>query len=399
MNRQKTLLVLAASTYQLDAIRTALRCGYRVVTADNVPMNPGHRLAHKSYCIDTTDVEGILRVAVDERIDGVIAPCTDVAVVTAAIVAERLNLPGVPSQSAQIATDKGCFRDFLKSHGFAHPNYHVLERDQSPPGELFRGGCHWITKPDRSSGSKGIFIVRDDLELMDRLSEARSFSPTGRVVLESFLEGHQGTVEGILEDGKIALYFILDRQTAPAPYVTTTGHYLPSILTVEVKDKVLEAIARAWATLGVTDTAFDCDFVWANDRVYLLEITPRLGGNSISQLLRYASGFDLVEYAVRKACGDRVAIPSCGFVAQPTAVIILGVWTEGALQIRADPADVVQRYSWVIDLKYDVESGSRVHPFINGRHRIGELYINAARREDIPGRVEVIKNNLGIEVL
>src|SRR5262249_5277509 len=35
----KTLLMLAASYYQVDAIRAASRMGYRVVTTDNVPSN------------------------------------------------------------------------------------------------------------------------------------------------------------------------------------------------------------------------------------------------------------------------------------------------------------------------------------------------------------------------
>jgi hypothetical protein len=36
----KTLLVLAASMYQIPAIETAKRLGYRVITTDNVPDNP-----------------------------------------------------------------------------------------------------------------------------------------------------------------------------------------------------------------------------------------------------------------------------------------------------------------------------------------------------------------------
>ena len=88
------LLVLAASTYQLRTIRTAKRLGYRVVTTDNVPTNPGHALADQAYSTDTTDLEGVLAIARRERLDGVIAPCTDVAVPTAAVFA-LVALPDV----------------------------------------------------------------------------------------------------------------------------------------------------------------------------------------------------------------------------------------------------------------------------------------------------------------
>src|SRR5690349_10666200 len=109
----KTLLVLAASFYQVAAIETAKRMGYRVVTTDNVPSNPGHALADKSYTVDTTDVDAVLEVAVRERISGIIAPGTDVAVMTASKVAERLQLVGPSYEAARILTNKFAFRQFL----------------------------------------------------------------------------------------------------------------------------------------------------------------------------------------------------------------------------------------------------------------------------------------------
>ena len=96
----KTLLVLGAGIYQLPAIETAKRLGYRVLTTDNLPDNPGHRLAHQSFDCDITDVEGVSAIGERHGISGVIAPCTDAGVVSAAIVAGRLRLPGPPAHSA-----------------------------------------------------------------------------------------------------------------------------------------------------------------------------------------------------------------------------------------------------------------------------------------------------------
>ena len=85
----KTLLVLAASTYQVPAIETAKRLGYRVITTDNIPSNPGHSIADASFGEDTTNLDGILALAKSENISGVIAPGTDVAVMTAAYLSEQ----------------------------------------------------------------------------------------------------------------------------------------------------------------------------------------------------------------------------------------------------------------------------------------------------------------------
>ena len=111
---KKKLLVLAASAYQVDTILTAKRLGYVVLTTDNVPGNPGHELADRAYDVDTTDREGVLRIAQSEGIAGIIAPCTDVAVETAAYVSSTLGLQGVPPASAELLTRKLAFREFLR---------------------------------------------------------------------------------------------------------------------------------------------------------------------------------------------------------------------------------------------------------------------------------------------
>lgn len=44
--------------------------------------------------------------------------------------------------------------------------------------------------------------------------------------------------------------------------------------------------------------------------VYLMEIAPRGGGNYIPQVIRYATGVDLVECSVKAAMGESIGIPA-----------------------------------------------------------------------------------------
>ncbi|CAN5923645.1 hypothetical protein BH11MYX4_BH11MYX4_04620 [soil metagenome] len=105
-----SLLVLGASRYQLEVIQKAKDLGYRVVTTDNVPGNPGHTVADQSFVVDTTDLDQVLEIARREQVIGVVAPCTDVAVPTAAHVSDALGLCGIPFQSARSLTSKLLFR-------------------------------------------------------------------------------------------------------------------------------------------------------------------------------------------------------------------------------------------------------------------------------------------------
>jgi biotin carboxylase len=382
-------MVLAASIYQVPAIEAAKKLGYRVITTDNVPSNPGHALADDCHVVDTTDLPGVLALAEAERIDGIISPGTDVAVETAAFVAERLGLPGPSADAARTFTQKRLFREFLRRAGLPCPEV-VEVGEASGPRELSQSR-RWLVKPNRSSGSKGVFIVDSPVELASRIAESKSFSVDGLALLEEFIEGTQHTCEGFLRDGELVVALVTDRDTVPAPHTATQGHRVPTRLDHRRRADAVAAIEHVLRLAGIENGPIDCDFV-ANDRgIFLIEVTPRLGGNSLSRLVGAALGFDLVSASVRVACGDEVSIPMT-LAPTPAAIVILGVERAGRLDWNIEQARALALEPWVSTLLFDIAHGERAEAFINGRHRVGEVLITGASRDDIDAKVnEVIR--------
>ncbi len=393
---ENTLLVLAASRYQVPVIQTAKRLGYRVVTTDNVPSNPGHALADKWYSADTTDKEAVLDIARRERASGIIAACTDVAVPTAAYVAGQLGLRGVPLASAEVVCNKIAFRDFLRRHAFPVPKAYSIAHDFEAGEILFRRP--WIMKPDQSSGCKGVFILRSRATFCQYLAETLRYSPASRGILEEYIDGFQGTCEGILERGEMAATFSLDRQTVEPPYVATCGHHVPSRLTLRLQKRLLSMLEEIWRTLGIRDGPFDCDFVATGEEIYILELSPRIGGNCISTLLKQATGYDIVEYSVRHACNDRTHVPEI-IHTRPTAVILLGVSEGGHLVYDRTEAKALRQAEWVDSLSIDVDFGEPVLPFTNGRHRVGEALVFGKNRDDLDARVIEFRRRLNVRTV
>jgi biotin carboxylase len=386
-------MVLAASIYQVPAIEAARRLGYRVVTTDNVPSNPGHALADASHCVDTTDLPSVLALAKSEKIDGVISPGTDVAVATAAFVADRLGLPGPGLEAAQTLTQKRSFRNFLQRAGLPCPA--VAERFE--PGEvagLFENRS-WLVKPNRSSGSKGVFVVHSSLELASRIEESESFSLDGSALLEEFIEGTQHTCEGFVRDGELVVALVTDRDTVAPPHTATKGHRVPSLLGAAQRRESIAAVEHVLRLLNIRNGPIDCDFV-VNDRgIFLIEVTPRLGGNSLSRLVAAALDFDLVSAAVRAACGDAVAIPA-ERAPNAAAIVILGAMRAGRVTWNVDQARSLAAEPWVGALLFDIEHGERAEAFINGRHRVGEILITGVDRGDVDAKVNEVARRLDL---
>lgn len=393
----KTLLVLAASTYQVPAIEAAKRLGYRVITTDNCPSNPGHLLADACFAVDTTDRNGVLALARAASIAGVIAPGTDVAVMTAAHLSEHLKIPGPPAEAAQILTSKFFFREFLIQSGLPSPKAFLLEAGQKAAEGLFNGS-KWLVKPNRSSGSKGVCIVKSGEELTSAIGESRSFSMDGTVVLEQFIEGTQHTCEGVLAQGKLRLNLLTDRDTASEPHTATTGHRVPSRLPQDMQTKALAMIEDVLTRLRVTSGPFDCDFVAAGGQIYLIEIAPRLGGNSLSKLFKQALDFDLVGYAISHACGDAFPLSACTPL-KPGAIIILGVESSGRLAWNRDEEKVVRQEPWLESLIFDLPQGAAVNAFINGRHRVGEALIMGRDRDEVDARRAELLHRLNLRAV
>ena len=390
----KTLLVLGAGVYQVPTILTGRRLGYRVITTDNVPGNPGHVLADAAFDIDTTNVPGVLDLARGERISGVIAPSTDVAVLTAAHVSEHLRLSGPPVSAACVLTQKFQFREFLRQSGFDSPRALLVEQGRVPPEALFDGRA-WLIKPNRSSGSRGIFVLSTREELLAHIADSQGSSLDGTAVLEEYMDGTQHTCEGVLERGRVAVALVTDRDTAAMPHTATTGHRVPSRLTETVQDSALRLIEGAFDRLRVTSGPFDCDFVVTSGGIALIEMTPRLGGNSLSKLSKAALDFDLAAYAVRHACGDAYKLPASR-QPKPRGVAILGVEGHGRLTWNETEMQALSEEAWVESLILDLPQGSPVKPFINGRRRVGEALIAGSDRNELDIRAEELRQRLAL---
>ena len=392
----KTLLVLAASIYQVPVILKARALGYRVLTADNRPDNPGHALAHESHIVDTTDAPGILALARKAGACGILAPATDVAVTSAAEAAAALGLPGTPPEAARVLTSKVFFRNFLREGGWPSPAGQTLTEPVWPKG---LGGGPWIIKPNRASGSRGVFIINDAADFKRLAPESLAQSLDGRAVLERFIGGSQHTLEGFWENGRPGLVLATDRLTAPPPHTATWGHLAPSRLAEAGLARALDLISQVAGRLDLRDGPFDCDFVWDGREVFLLEMSPRLGGNALARLFEAVWGVDLTAAAIAQACGEPVTLNPPQGTPQPAAVALLGLDRAGRAAWDEEEEKHLREESWVSHLALDVPPGTWTLPFTDGRRRLGEALITAADRPQLEVRLDEFSARLKLTAL
>ena len=303
------ILLLGGSRQQIPVIICAKKRGCHVITCDYLPENPGHRYSDEYYNISTTDKEAILSLAKKLKIDGIVSYASDPSAVTAAYVAEEMGLPGNPYSSVEILSKKDKFRDFLMEHGFSTPKAKGYFSYEDAKKDFFSFEAPFFVKPIDSSGSKGISLVNHIQQLEEAYAKAQFFSREKRIIIEECVSscGYQVAGDGFSVDGKLVFRCFGNDHFDPVnlnPFVPIAATF-PCIMPSEIQTKIHEEVQRLIDLLHMKTGAYNFDIRLGNDgSVFLMEVAPRNGGCYIPQIIKLATGTDMVEFTIKAALGE-----------------------------------------------------------------------------------------------
>jgi len=305
----KRLLVLAAGILQVPVIKKAKTMGIFVIAADGDPNAVGLQFADKAIVMNITSEEDVFRVAREERIDGVIHPCSEVSMNVMGRINDELGLSGITREQAIRATNKHLMREALEKGKATSPKSFCFEY----AAEAWRCFCDelpndGILKPSRNSGSRGIAKVEKKRgskeEFFELFERSKGESRDKSVMLEQFIEGPEFSVEIIVWNNEVNVLTVTDKTTTEAPYFVELGHNQPSCFPVETVAIIKEAAVTGVKALGVNNCACHAEIKVQDGKAYIMEIGARLGGDFIStELTHLSTGVDMVEAAINCALG------------------------------------------------------------------------------------------------
>ena len=372
--RQKRLLLLGGIRYLLPVIKAAHAQGYYVITADNVPNNIAHEFSDEYANVSIVDKEAVLQVAKKREIDGIMSFGVDPGVVTAAYVAEKMGLPSPgPYQSVEILQNKNLFRRFLKDNGFNVPWAESFSSKED--AFSFEFSYPVIVKPIDSAGSKGVSRVDSPEELASALENAFSHSIKGKVIVEAFIEkeGCSSDSDCFSVDGQFRFVSFSSQrfdEYAANPY-TPAAYTWPSTFT-QVQEKYLTSeLQRLISLLGMRTSIYNVETRIGKDgKPYIMEVSPRGGGNRLAEMIRYATGVDMITACVQAMLGE----PFSPIIQRPYN----GFWAEvilhaekGGIFRGVEIEDSIRQY--LVEEDIWVKNGDIVRDFEGANDAIGTL--------------------------
>lgn len=384
--KQKKLMLLGGIRYLLPVINAAHEQGYFVITADYLPDNIAHKYSDKYVNVSIIDKEAVLKVAKEEQIDGIMSFGVDPGVVSASYVQNQLGLPSFgPFESVEILQNKDRFRSFLKENGFNVPWAYGFASKEDAMRNTDKFSYPLIVKPTDSAGSKGCTRVDKEDKLLDAIEYAFKYTISGHIIIEEFLEkkGCSSDTDSYAQDGKLKFVSFSAQRfdaTAVNPY-TPSAYSWPSTFSVEEEKYLTSEIQRLITLLKMNTSVFNIETrVGINNKPYIMELTPRGGGNRLCEMLRYATGVDMITAITRAIVGDEPGIIEQKPYNGHWAEIILHSDNDGEfvdLQIDPEiPAEVIEEDLWV-------KPGDFVHGFEAANDAIGTLVLRFKNETDL----------------
>lgn len=385
--KQKKLMLLGGLSYLLPIIREARKLGLYIITADYLPNNIAHRYSDEYCNVSIIDKEAVLQAAQQLQIDGILSHAVDPGVVSAAYVAEKMGLPFQCSyKAATILQDKALFREFLLLNGFNSPHARGYNCVDDALNDIDYFTWPVIVKPVDSAGSKGVMRVDNKDDLKQAISFALSESHSGRFIIEDFLEkeGYSFGSESFVVDGKLLYNAFYDQYfdvNAINPY-TPSAEVWPSSVDIRYQKEIRLELQRLFSLLGVTTGLFNVECrVCKDGKVYLMEVSPRGGGNRLAEMLNYAADVNILEAETRKAVG----LPIAG-IHEPNyrghfAILVLHADQQGVFKKLWIDECVCREH--VLEKEVRLAEGDKVQAFAGANTALGTLFLKFDTREEL----------------
>lgn len=293
---KKKVLILGAGNAQIDAIEYCKAKGYEVCGCSYTTDDKGIPMLDYFEQVDIKDVDGVVALARKCNADVIYSVGSDLAVPTVMKASEILGLPHfISSETAQTCHAKHLMRAALGKDFVGNAAFVVCT---SLEEALSFQDFPAMMKPVDSQGQRGCFRVDSKEDIEAGFETSLSYSVEGKVIIETFIDGPELSINAYMQDGELRLAVVSDRIVFDEyPGGIIKEHIIPSSFADEtVKAEMVDLARRVAEKLNINNGP--CYYqvkLNPENHPVLLEVTPRLDGCHMWNLIKHYCGVDFLD--------------------------------------------------------------------------------------------------------
>jgi biotin carboxylase len=320
----------------------------------------------------------------------------------AALIAERLGLPGNAPDAVRTLRDKLAFRGLQRRIGLPHPAFRHLPEPADAAALASALDYPVVVKARRLAASRGVIRADDAAQFVRAAERVRAIQRRADrdaaalgLVVERFVPGSEHAVEGLLTDGRLDVLALFDKpDPLDGPYFEETLYVTPSRLPAQVQRAIAVDVERACRAAGVVTGPVHAEMRVTGDDIVLIEVAARSIGGLCGRVLRHGLGISLEELILRHALGLALPANRTGAAA---GVMMVPIPARGILTavVGVDAARSVPR---IEDVVISAAAGELVVPAPDGGAYLGFIFARADTPEETEAALRTAYAQLQFEL-
>lgn len=300
----KKLLILGANPETIPLVQVANELGVKTIVTSNIPTDAAKKYAWKACNVDGMDIPGLIALANEEKVDGILVGVADILVPVYCKVCAAMNLPCYATQEiVDVFSYKDVFKATCERYGVHGIPEFYLDANLNPE-DIDKIQFPVMVKPVDGYSGLGMTVCYTAEELPAAVEKALSISKNKRFIVERYMQCEDMGMYYTFKDGECSASCIYDRYTtdeqAGLSRVCLGGTY-PSKHLDEYFSRMHPNVVRLFKEIGIKNGVLMLSGFYENGEFYVYDTGFRLQGEAPHLLMKAIHGFDQREMLIRFA--------------------------------------------------------------------------------------------------
>lgn len=300
----KKLLILGGNPETTPLVQIANGMGIKTIVTSGRSTDHAKKAAWKAYDVDGMDVDGLIELAKNEKVDGVLVGVADILVPSYCKVCGALGLPCYATEKiVEVFSFKDKFKETCEKYGVHGIPEYKLDADCKRE-DLDKIVYPVMVKPVDNGGGVGMTVAYTEEELLEGVKKALDASYKKRFIVERYMQCDDMGMYYTFKDGYCSASCIYDRYTTDEQKGKSRvclGGIYPSKHIEEYFLKMHNNALRMFKEIGIQNGVLMLSGFYENGEFYVYDTGFRLQGEAPHLLMKAIHGFDQREMLIRFA--------------------------------------------------------------------------------------------------
>lgn len=307
----KKLLILGGNPETTPLVEIANSMGIKTIVTSGRSTDAAKKAAWKAFDIDGMDVEGLIELAKQEKVDGVLVGVADILVPSYCKVCNALGLPCYATEKiVEVFSYKDTFKATCEKYGVHGIPEYKLDADLKRE-DLDRVQYPVMIKPVDNGGGVGMTVAYNEIELREGVQKALDASHSKRFIVERYMQCDDVGIYYTFMDGVCSVSCVYDRYTTDEQdgfSRVNLGSVYPSKHLDDYFRNMHSNAVRMFREIGIENGVLLLSGFYEDGQFYMYDPGFRLQGEAPHLLMKAIHGFDqremLIRFAMTGSQGD-----------------------------------------------------------------------------------------------